>query len=184
MIEWQPIETVPKDGSVVRLKRLFVHNGRTYNLWECDGQWCPDRGGFIRDGSSDLEDLIDPSHWRRLKDTTMTFQINQETDFPFIDDYADLFVVLRDAYQQSACGKGRERHANDAPFACQPMQTITDLIGGDVAGMAFQAIKKTSEATGMIRRNCTDAAIRELLGAIVYNAGIIVYLRNNAKDAQ
>ncbi len=117
--------------------------------------------------------------------TPMTpFGDTPDTDFPFINDYADLFVVLRDAYQQSACGKGRERHANDAPFACQPMQTITDLIGGDVAGMAFQAIKKTSEATGMIRRNCTDAAIRELLGAIVYNAGIIVYLRNNAEDEQ
>jgi hypothetical protein len=106
-------------------------------------------------------------------------KINPDTDFPFIEDYADLFLALRDAYQQSAAGKGRERHANDAPFACQPMQTITDLIGGDVAGMAFQAVKKISEATGMLKRNCTDAAIRELLGAIVYSAGIIVYLRNN-----
>ena len=85
--------------------------------------------------------------------------------------YNPLADALVGAYKQAAFGKGKERHANDLPFGDQPMQTISELLNsGD--GMAYQVIKKVQESTRMD----TDAAIRELYGAIVYAAGMIVRL--------
>ena len=86
-------------------------------------------------------------------------------------DYASLRYVLDDAFAQAATGKGRERHARGNPFEEQHMQTISRLLGSD-DGMAFQAIKKLTEGLDM-----TDPAARkrELLGAINYIAGIIIY---------
>lgn len=85
--------------------------------------------------------------------------------------YTSLQDVLDRAWQQAACGKGAERHGNSLSFVEQPMQTISDLLHGQ-QGMLFQAIKKIQESNRM----GTDAAIRELLGAIVYVAGAIIWL--------
>ena len=84
--------------------------------------------------------------------------------------YQSLQDVLDAAYGQAAHGKGKERHARGNPFEQQHMQSISRLLGTD-RGMAFQAIKKLTEGLDM-----TDAAAREreLLGAIVYIAGILV----------
>lgn len=90
-------------------------------------------------------------------------------------DYVKLRAVLKAAYDQASKGKGRERHANDLPFHDQPMQRVSRVLQS-TDGMAFQAIKKIKEAKGMD----TSAAIRELLGAIVYTAGIIIYLEQEA----
>lgn len=87
------------------------------------------------------------------------------------DDYKSLSDVLERAYQQAAHGKGRERHAQDQPFDQQPMQTISQLVGSS-DGLRYQAIKKIQEAARMDK----DAAIRELLGAINYIAGTIIYM--------
>lgn len=89
--------------------------------------------------------------------------------------YADLDGVLNDAFTQASQGKGRERHGNGLPFAHQPMQVISELLGG-TTGMAFQACKKIVEAQKM-----PDYAARrrELLGAIVYVAGMVVYEDNH-----
>ncbi|WP_458321511.1 hypothetical protein, partial [Providencia sp. CRPN22473] len=67
-------------------------------------------------------------------------------------------------------GKGMERHANNRPFEEQKMQTICDAQGSS-KGMAYQAIKKILESEGM----GYQAKKREILGAIVYAAGIIIW---------
>lgn len=84
--------------------------------------------------------------------------------------YADLIDVLERAAMQAAEGKGRERHANDLPFADQPMQQLIRLFG---PGFALgQAAKKSQEAMRLPH----DRAIAELLGAICYTAGAVVAL--------
>lgn len=88
--------------------------------------------------------------------------------------YEKLALVLSEAYRQAAKGKGAERHANDRPFHEQPMQTIADRRGiGFILG---QVDKKTEEGQGMIDRGENEAAVRELLGAIVYLAGAVIFL--------
>ena len=88
--------------------------------------------------------------------------------------YEKLRDVLGRAYDQAAITKGAERHANDKPFHEQPMQTIADRRGiGFILG---QVDKKTEEAQGMIARCEKDKAVHELLGAIVYLAGAVIFL--------
>jgi hypothetical protein len=86
-------------------------------------------------------------------------------------DYISLQKVLEKAYDQAATGKGRERHARGNPFDKQHMQTISELLNTD-RGMAFQAIKKLTEGLDMADPGARE---RELLGAINYIAGIIVF---------
>ena len=82
--------------------------------------------------------------------------------------YSDLFYVLRDALDQAQDGKGSERHGNGQPFMEQPALTITRAVGlGFPLG---QAMKKIQES----QRMDTDAAKRELLGAINYLAAAIL----------
>lgn len=94
--------------------------------------------------------------------------------------YEHLAAVLVDAYEQAAYGKGKERHANDLPFDHQPMQAISRLLGNPT-GMTYQACKKVVEAMNMKDR---AARRRELLGAIVYLAGVVVYEDNGRGDAK
>lgn len=90
-----------------------------------------------------------------------------------IEGYEQLADVLKAAYDQAAKGKGKERHANDLPFHEQRMQTISGLLGSD-SGMAFQAIKKLTEG---LQFDDNERRERELLGAINYIAGIVIYHR-------
>ncbi len=85
------------------------------------------------------------------------------------DNYTTLRNVLDRAFEQASSGKGQERHGQNLPFDKQPMQQIQDLVG---EGFALgQAIKKMQES----QRLSHDAAIRELLGAINYIAGVIIH---------
>ena len=93
---------------------------------------------------------------------------------PHDDLYSTLQDVLNDAFHQAAQGKGNERHARGNPFHKQHMQTISQLLNTD-RGMAFQAIKKLTEGLDLPD---ADARERELLGAINYIAGIVVYHRH------
>jgi DNA repair ATPase RecN len=87
-------------------------------------------------------------------------------------DYESLSEVLDAAYKQASAGKGKERHAgNGLSFLDQPMQTISKTLNTS-DGLAFQAIKKVTEAKSM---ETFAQKERELLGAIVYTAGIIIY---------
>jgi len=85
--------------------------------------------------------------------------------------YEYLKDILNKAYDRAAKGKGAERHGNDLCFEDQPMQTISELIGTN-HGCLFQAVKKIQESTRLGDRN----AINELLDAIVYLAGAIIYI--------
>lgn len=87
------------------------------------------------------------------------------------EDYESLRHVLEDAFAQAAYGKGAERHARDNPFDEQHMQTISTLLSTD-RGMAFQAIKKLTEGLDLPDDTSCE---RELLGAINYIAGIIIW---------
>lgn len=90
--------------------------------------------------------------------------------FSAVKGYESLEDVLIAAYQQAAKGKGSERHAGDRPFTDQPMQSISALLGSET-GLLYQAMKKIQESQRLEK----DAAIRELLGAINYIAGAIIY---------
>ena len=92
-----------------------------------------------------------------------------------VEGYAPLADVLRDAYDQSARGKGKERHANGKPFLMQPIMSIGRMVGpGYPLG---QAMKKAQEAGGMYARSNTPAAVAELLGVIVYTAAAIMLMK-------
>jgi hypothetical protein len=91
--------------------------------------------------------------------------------------YESLAAVLDAALHQAAEGKGKERHAQDLPFDQQPMQNISTLLDSP-DGMLYQAMKKIQESTRLPH----DRAIAELLGAIVYTAGAVVYVENKIKE--
>lgn len=84
--------------------------------------------------------------------------------------YESLAGVLQRALDQAQDGKGAERHANSLPFDKQPMQTIAAQVG--VGFLTGQAIKKTQE--GQTLPAGRDVA--ELLGAINYLAGAVIFL--------
>ena len=84
--------------------------------------------------------------------------------------YESLADVLQSALNQAQDGKGAERHANQLPFDQQPMQTIAGQVG--VGFLLGQAIKKTQESQGLKGHH----AVAELLGAINYLAGAVIFL--------
>lgn len=92
--------------------------------------------------------------------------------------YASLRAVLNLAYEQAAIGKGAERHANCLPFDEQPMQSISDSLGTN-AGLLFQAQKKVAESVKLPHYNRRE---RELLGAINYIAGAIIWDSRNTMN--
>ena len=97
--------------------------------------------------------------------------------------YESLAKVLQEAYDQAARGKGAERHANDLPFDQQPMQQIARRRG--LGFLLGQVDKKTEEAQGMLERGDRAAWRREILGAINYLAGALVFTSEpSARDWQ
>lgn len=92
------------------------------------------------------------------------------------DGYETLSDVLLRAFDQAAKGKGAERHADNKPFDDQPMQHIARRRG--VGFILGQADKKSEEAQGMLSRGEREKAVHELLGAIVYLAGAIIYIES------
>lgn len=89
-------------------------------------------------------------------------------------DYSKLKAVLDAAYDQSAHGKGRARHANGRDFDRQPILEIGRMVGPGYA--TGQLMKKAQEAVGMVTRGDHGAAIQELLGTIVYAAAAVVLI--------
>ncbi len=88
-------------------------------------------------------------------------------------NYLRLQAVLDEAFNQAAYGKGAERRAQSKPFEEQPMQKLIELYG---TGFALgQAGKKMQES----QRMEVEAAVRELLGAINYIAGVVIHLEKS-----
>lgn len=92
--------------------------------------------------------------------------------------YESLAGVLQRALDQAQSGKGAERHANSLPFHKQPMQTIAGQVG--VGFLTGQAIKKTQE--GQTLPAGRDVA--ELLGAINYLAGAVIFMETQRQAAE
>lgn len=92
--------------------------------------------------------------------------------------YESLAGVLQRALDQAQHGKGAERHANSLPFHQQPMQTIARAHG--VGFLTGQASKKGEECHGLPH----GAKIAELLGAINYLAGAVIFLEGQAKPQE
>jgi hypothetical protein len=97
--------------------------------------------------------------------------------FKPVPGYDTLGSILTQAYDQAARTKGVERHADGKPFHLQPMQTIAEKRG--IGFLLGQADKKSIEAQGMIARGEVSKGIHELLGAIVYTAGAILFTQRN-----
>ena len=96
--------------------------------------------------------------------------------------YESLAQVLQEAYDQAARGKGAERHANDLPFDQQPMQQIARRRG--LGFLLGQVDKKTEEAQGMLERGDRAAWRREILGAINYLAGALVFTSDQIEPSE
>lgn len=95
-----------------------------------------------------------------------------------VPGYEGLARVLGSAYDQSAKGKGKERHANARPFDKQPIMEIGRMLSSICDGELYQIVKKAQEASGMIARGRYDAAKAELLGAIVYSAAAVLLIED------
>lgn len=91
--------------------------------------------------------------------------------------YESLAGVLQRALDQAQKGKGAERHANSLPFDKQPMQTIAAAHG--VGFLTGQASKKAEESHGLP----AGRDVAELLGAINYLAGAVIFLEGKQKSA-
>jgi len=91
-----------------------------------------------------------------------------------VPGYENLGRILQGAYDQSAKGKGKHRHANNKPFEKQPIMAIGGMVG--VGGHTYQVCKKAQEATSMVAREEYDAAIAEMRGVIVYAAAAILLI--------
>ena len=116
---------------------------------------------------------IDAETLRMFHEGVKSGEVNVVADVP---GYESLRRALDEAYEQAAYGKGAERHGNGQRFDQQPMQ---HLIFDHGLGFATgQAAKKASEALGMDH----SAARRELLGAIVYLAGAIVWMDRQGEE--
>jgi hypothetical protein len=97
-------------------------------------------------------------------------------------EYLSLLGVLVEALNQAQVGKGAERHnlSGETPFERQRMQQISELIASK-DGMVYQAIKKITEGVNL---PTLDRQVAELLGAINYLAGIIIFLRKQGGTGQ
>lgn len=125
---------------------------------------CEDGAGY-RDVLSIATAADIVRYFERLRGNTIAVPSNAP-------GYEKLDDVLTRAFNQAANGKGKERHADGRPFHEQPMQTIAQQVG--VGFITGQAMKKLGESTKLPR----DRAIHELLGAIVYAAGAVIFLES------
>ena len=95
--------------------------------------------------------------------------------------YASLLDVLNRAYKQASEGKGVERHAKDGEsFEDQLLFRIADKHG--VGFLTGQAVKKLDESARLFDDFGTEAAVKELLGAIVYTAAAVIALEKEDCD--
>lgn len=93
----------------------------------------------------------------------------------FRDEYDILRIILGEAVDQAASGKGKERHAVDGEYfeEQQICEIGRRLSGNPAAGPLFQAVKKIYES-GRLKG---EAQSYELLGAINYIASAVILLR-------
>jgi len=131
-----------------------LHGDPADHVW-VDEPPCPTCKDGVCQCAPDEEDWLDPDNWHSVN---------------VAHGYFPLFSVLNDALNEAQVGKGAVRHGNGLSFMDQPALTITRAVGlGFPLG---QAMKKIQEC----QRMDTDAAKRELLGAINYLAAAVLFL--------
>lgn len=137
-------------------------------------------------------DVIDPEaapgQYDPLRDALATYFVTAQVrglvhDLPVVPGgvpgYEPLARVLGLAYDQSAKGKGKERHANAKPFLKQPIMEIGRMLGSTADGEFYQVIKKAQEASNMVAKGNTSGAKAELLGVIVYAAATYLLIEES-----
>ena len=91
--------------------------------------------------------------------------------------YDSLCEVLTDAFDQASKGKGENRHGDDRPFEQQ--QYCRDLRDLGIAPGIYQIRKKALESN---RLSTDEAAYQEMLGVIIYAAGVCIELKRRIKE--
>jgi hypothetical protein len=104
--------------------------------------------------------------------------LNDTSQEPDSEQYKILHCILDDVAEQLENGKGKERHADDAPFEKQSSLEIMRRVKESTASPAlFQAVKKIYEST----RLNNPHAIQELQGAIGYLVMAIILLKEEGE---
>lgn len=96
--------------------------------------------------------------------------------------FYSLLEVFSLAYERAACGKGKERHAEENQnFEDQIICSMPrEIFDGDIAFNLGQALKKAYEHS---RLNPKEA-VNELLDTLVYIAGAIILLKEKIENAK
>lgn len=139
-------------------------------LSACRGQWLRNETGTHMVSVDGLQELL--GDWRLGIPGSIVYDMSAP-------GYSALADVLHRAYQQaSKGGKGHERHGtDDVAFENQDsIGHVAPLFG--VGYLLGQATKKSKESMRLPR----DAAIKELLGAIVYLSGAVIHLEKEDGD--
>lgn len=126
-------------------------------------------GNVLKVNEMDLDPYVDP--YDAPEKGSPTKNIVSHTE-----NYDALAIVLQDAFNQAATGKGHERHSGGKAFTKQPILEIARMLSG-IDGHAFQIMKKAQEAARMERNGARDSAIRELYGIINYAAAAVLLIR-------
>lgn len=144
------------------------HNSERVYRWIKNGNyWAKVFGGRYSN---------DTMRKRRAKPANVAAQPKPVTDENNVTGYEQLRNVLERAYDQASKGKGAVRHGKDLPFHLQPMQQIGDMYG--IGFMLGQVAKKIEEAQRLPR----ERAVAEILGAINYCAGAVIFLEKQADE--
>lgn len=107
------------------------------------------------------------------------YSSDEQNSIGQVAGYESLELILTMAYQQAACGKGKERHASGLPFHDQPMQRESDDLESAI-GLIYQARKKVREG---VKLPSEEAQIKEVLGAINYLSGWVIWnLRHSEEE--
>ncbi len=96
-----------------------------------------------------------------------------------VPGYEPLAKVLELAFDQSAKGKGKQRHGRGLPFLSQPIFSISRMVG--LGGLTYQIAKKAQEAMSMELDGKPEAAQAELLGVIVYAAAAHILIQEKGQ---
>lgn len=98
------------------------------------------------------------------------------------EGYEPLVETLNEAFRQAAFGKGSSRHAGGRAFLDQPIFTIAEEHG--LGFLTGQAAKKLGEAHTILDLFGSQRAESEILGAIVYSAAAVLFLRNEVAPTE
>lgn len=149
--------------------------------------WSAHENGEVRDRLGNLILLVTPQTAQLIANSVNTSQL-QPLPFKTGEDpiqwdignpnYQRLHAVLQAAFDQASKGKGADRHANGLRFEYQRMQQISQLLDSP-KDMAYQACKKIAEGLELPTK---ERQIAELLGAIVYLAGTVIYLEDSESE--